>query len=207
MMKFSRKISHFLRRDTSGGATVEFVIVFPVLFFFVGFILLLAIDFFWMLTSQKAVERGAREAITRLPIAEVLIDQGRIINYALTSSADAGEPCQPGGNCAAVATYSCRGGTYINQNPAASCSSASFAEIYNIVLDLAPNTILPEDLTITYEDSGLGRATESYIPLVTVELQQARILSSFQWIDKFFAVGTTAQPTVAASLVGEHMGN
>jgi len=207
MVKFCKRFSHFIRRDTEGSATVEFVIIFPVLFFFVGFILLLAIDFFWMLTAQKAVERGAREAITRLPVAEVLMDQGRIRNYTLTSGADAGEPCEPGGNCAAVTSYSCRGGTYININSAAMCNNTTFTEIYNVVLNLAPNTILPEDLTITYEDSGLGRATESYIPLVTVELQQARILSSFQWIDRVFTLGTTAQPTVAASLVGENMGN
>ena len=207
MYQFCKRLAHFLRRNDSGGATVEFVIVFPVLFFFVGFILLLAFDFFWMLTSQKAVERGARLAITRLPVAEALIEQGRVINYTLTSNANPGEPCEPGSNCAAVRTYSCRGGTYINQNPAASCSATRFNEIYNIVLNLAPNTILPDDLTITYEDSGLGRATESYIPLVTVELQQTRILSSFKWLDRFFSVGAETQPTVAAALVGENMGN
>lgn len=200
------KIRHFLKHDTDGGPSVEFVIIFPVLFFFVGFILLLAFDFFWMLTSQKAVERGARVAITRLPVAESLIDQGRIINYTVANNAPAGESCLPGGNCAPIATFSCRGGSYINQNAAASCDATMFNEIYEAVRTLAPSSILPEDLTITYKDSGLGRATESYIPIVTVELQQSRILSSFKWIDQIFSLGKTASPTVAAALVGENMG-
>lgn len=195
-----------LRHDQDGGATLEFVIIFPVLIFFVGFIFLLAVDFFWMLTSQKAVERAAREAITRLPVAGVLIDQGRVINYTTAAGEAPGTPCQPGGNCATVATYACRGGAHINDDPSAACDVTRFNQIYNVVLNLAPNTILPEDLTITYEDSGLGRASESYIPLVTVELEQGRVLSSFKWIDSFFSVGAPTQPKVAAALVGESMG-
>jgi len=206
MKQIVSKFRHFLRRSEDGGATVEFVIIFPVLMFLIMFIFLLAVDFFWMLTSQKAVERGAREAITRLPVAGALIEQGRILNYDTAFGSNPGTPCQPGGQCAAVTTYTCRGGPFINADPTASCSADRFTEIYNVVLNLAPNTILPEDLTITYQDSGLGRASESYIPLVTVELQQARILSSFKWIDRFFAVGSPTQPVVAAALVGESLG-
>ena len=194
-------------RDISGAATVEFVIVFPVMFFFFGFILLLATDFFWMLTSQKAVERGARTAITRLPVADALVDQGRVVNYVTNSGVLAGTSCEPQGNCVAVPTYSCRGGSYIDADPAAECDATRFGDVFAVVQNLAPNTIQPEDLTITYEDSGLGRATESYIPLVTVELSQSRFLGSFRWIDSFFDVGSPSQPTVAAALVGESMGH
>ncbi len=208
MKSLRLNFKNFLKGDTSGSATVEFVIIFPVLFFFVGFILLLAFDFFWMLTSQKAVERGARLAVTMLPVPDALIEQGRVINYTLTTSADDGEPCLPGGNCAAVPTYSCRGGTYINQSTSPYCNVTRFNQIYDVVRNLAPNSIVPADLTVTYEDSGLGRATESYIPLVTVELQQTRVLSSFTWLERFFPIlGNTAVPTVAAAFVGENMGN
>lgn len=208
MMARLRRVGTFLRRDTSGGATVEFVIVFPVMFFLVGFILLLAFDFFWMLTSQKAVERGVREAITRQPVAGALVAHGRIVNYETLGASSDGAPCEPGGNCKAVPTYSCRGGPYINDDPTADCSPTRFNDIYNVVLNMAPNSIQPADLTITYEDSGLGRATESYIPLVTVELQQSRLFSSFVWIDGIFFSGSPpVQPKVAAALVGEGMGN
>lgn len=205
MRAFMLRFREFQRRQ-DGGATLEFVIIFPVLIFLILFIFLLAVDFFWMLTSQKAVERGAREAITRLPVADTLVAQGRIMNYQTISGALPGTPCQPGNICQAVTTYTCRGGSFINADPSANCDTDRFNEIYNVVLNLAPNTILPEDLTITYQDSGLGRASESYIPLVTVELQQARILSSFKLIDQFFAVGSPTQPTVAAALVGESLG-
>ena len=205
MQRLRQSFRAFLSRQ-DGGATLEFVIIFPVLIFLILFIFLLAVDFFWMLTSQKAVERGAREAITRLPVADALVSQGRIMNYQTVNGTLPGTPCQPGNQCVAVTSFTCRGGSYINANPSANCDNDRFNEIYNVVLNLAPNTILPEDLTITYQDSGLGRASESYIPLVTVELQQARILSSFKWIDNFFAVGSTTQPTVAAALVGESLG-
>ncbi len=206
MYKRLSSFRRYLRGKDNGGATVEFVIIFPVLIFFILFIFLLAVDFFWMLTSQKAVERGAREAITRLPVAGALVQQGRILNYPTELGASPGVPCQPGNQCTAITTYSCRGGAYINADPTANCDNDRFNDIYDVVLNLAPNTILPEDLTITYQDSGLGRASEAYIPLVTVELQQSRILSSFQWIDRFFSVGTPTQPTVAAALVGESLG-
>lgn len=205
MRRLRKDFRAFLGRQ-DGGATLEFVIIFPVLIFLILFIFLLAVDFFWMLTSQKAVERGAREAITRLPVADALVSQGRIMNYQTVNGALPGTPCQPGNQCVPVTSFTCRGGSFINANPSANCDSDRFNEIYNVVLNLAPNTILPEDLTITYQDSGLGRASESYIPLVTVELQQARILSSFKWIDNFFAVGSNTQPTVAAALVGESLG-
>lgn len=194
-------------KDERGGASVEFVIIFPVLFFLVGFILLLAIDFFWMLTSQKAVERGAREAIVRLPVAGALIEQGRVINYQSLGSVRPGTACEPQTICQAVSTISCRGGAFLDDDPAAACDTARFNEIYSVVQRLAPNGIEPRDLTITYEDSGLGRASESYIPLVTVQLEQTRVLMAFQWIDAFFAVGNPTQSIVAASLVGEHLGN
>ncbi len=208
MKSLRMNLSRFLKNDTNGNATVEFVIIFPVLIFFVGFILLLAFDFFWMLTSQKAVERGARMAVTKLPVAGVLIENGRVINYELITAANDGEPCLPGGNCAAVASHSCRGGTYINQSTSPYCDVTRFNEIYDTVRQFAPNSIIPADLTITYEDSGLGRATESYIPLVTVELRQTRVLSSFNFLDRFFpTLANTAVPTVAATFVGENMGN
>ena len=196
-----------LLEDQRGGASVEFVIIFPVLFFLVGFILLLAIDFFWMLTSQKAVERGAREAIVRLPVPGTLIDQGRIINYSSAGTVRAGVACEPDSNCQPIATIACRGGEFLDDDPTAACNQARFNEIYTVVQRLAPNGIEPRDLTITYEDSGLGRASESYIPLVTVQLEQTRVLWAFQWIDSFFAVGSPTQSIVAASLVGEHLGN
>jgi len=136
-----------------------------------------------------------------------LIEQGRIKNYVLAKNVDAGEPCEPGGNCAAIPTYSCRGGSYINLTTPDFCDVTRFTEIYDAVRQLAPKTILPEDLKITYENSDLGRATESYIPLVTVELQQTRILSSFKMVSKFITFGSTTTPTVAAAFVGENMGN
>lgn len=219
-MKLGQKFKRFLRDDEKGNATVEFVIVFPVLIGLVGFVFMLSVDFFWTLTSQKAVERGARAAITRLPVADALVDHGKVVLYQMehdtpgdittnyATGTQAGTPCEPGGFCMDIPTYSCRGGTYLSQNPAAACNAQRFTAIYAAVMELAPGSILPGDITITYTDSGLGRATESYIPLVTVSLDQSRQLLSFNWLKTFF--GSTANgtaPTVTASLVGEHLGN
>jgi hypothetical protein len=206
-MKRLRINASKFRTDQRGAASVEFVIIFPVLFFLVGFIFLLAIDFFWLLTSQKAVERGAREAIVRLPVADALVEQGRIVNYASIGNVRAGAACQPTGVCQEIATFTCRGGEFLNADPAASCDQSRFQTIYDVVVQLAPDNIQPRDLSITYQDSGLGRTSESYIPLVTVQLEHTRVLRAFAWIDDFFAVGGPTTSIVAASLVGEHLGN
>jgi len=213
-------LRRFFVKDQAGNATVEFVIVFPVLIGLVGFVFLLSVDFFWTLTSQKAVERGVREAITRLPVPDALVEHGKVITYSLSRSTpgdittnyatgtQSGTPCLPAGLCAEIAEISCRGGTYLDTSPGAACNAQRFTAIYDAVMTMAPGSILPGDLTITYTDSGLGRATESYIPLVTVTLDQSRQLVSFRWLKTFF--GSTSDgtaPTVSASLVGEHLGN
>ena len=219
-MTLSRKLRRFLCDDQSGNATVEFVIVFPVLIGLVGFVFLLAVDFFWTLTSQKAVERGVREAIVRLPVADALVKHGKIITYDLlhdtpgdlttnyATGTQSGIPCLPDGLCEAVPTMSCTGGAALDTSPAVNCNPQRFTAIYDAVMEMAPGSILPGDLTITYTDSGLGRATESYIPLVTVTLDQSRQLISFRWLQTFFGTTSTGTaPTVTASLVGEHLGN
>lgn len=225
-MTLLSKFIRFLRKDDRGNATVEFVIVFPVLIGLVAFVFMLSVDFFWTLTSQKAVERGARAAITRLPVPGALIKHGKIVTYEPFNISDPGDgapvvtnyitgsqsgvPCQPSGFCAAIDTYSCRGGSYLNEpgNEDALCDAQRFTAIYDAVKTLAPGSVLPGDITITYTDSGLGRATESYIPLVTVTMDQSGQLLSFAWLKRIF--GSTADataPSVAASLVGEHLGN
>lgn len=207
MRAFKSRVSEFLKKDQSGSTTVEIVIIFPVILFFAIFVFLLALDFFWLLTSQKAVERGAREAITSLPVAEKLVENGQIITYSEKSGFDAGVACEPSGRCETIATYSCRGGTYLSTNSNTGCDAAIFNRIYTAVRDLAPNGILPSDVTVTYEDSLLGRGSESYIPLVTVELKQTRVLGAFRWIDSFFSVGDPIEHTVAVTLVGESLSN
>lgn len=199
------KPPHFrrFRQDESGGTSVEFVLVFPIVFFFVIFIFMLAIDFFWLLTSQKAVETAAREAITRLPVATQLVEHGRVINYEGKSGTNAGEPCEPGDGCEPIQTYSCRGGSHLGSD----CDVTRFNQIYAKVVDFAPLSINPSELTIRYEDSRLGRASESYIPLVTVELTQTRVLKAFDWIESAFDVGEPTTSTVAVTLVGEYLGN
>lgn len=219
-MKLRTQLRRFIRQDEAGNATVEFVIVFPVLMMLVGFIFLIAVDFFWTLTSQKAVELGARAAITRLPVADVLVNHGRVVSYEMmrdtpgdittnyASGTQSGTPCEPGGYCEEIAAVSCRGGVHLDTGPDALCNAQRFTAIYDAVMEIAPGSTLPADLTITYTDSGLGRATESYIPLVTVTLDQSRQLHSLAWLKRFISTAPQGTaPTVTASLVGEHLGN
>lgn len=201
------RVSEFLRRDERGSTTVEVVLIFPVVFFFAIFVFLLALDFFWLLTSQKAVERGARVAITQLPVPGVLVKNGQIINYQEKPGYDAGVACHPADVCTAVQSYSCRGGSYIDLDSTVGCNPGRFNRVFQTVYEMAPNGILPSDLTITYEDSLLGRGSESYIPLVTVELRQTRVLGAFRWIDSFLSAGDPVERTVSVTLVGESLAN
>jgi Flp pilus assembly protein TadG len=201
-------------KDRAAGPTVEFVIIFPVLIFFVFFVFLLSVDFFWMLTAQKAVERGVREAVVRLPSANALVDPatGSLRVYTVPSSSPAvpGDDCTPAVGaslCNGFATVSCTGGSTVSSDGAPdSCTPARMEAIVEAVQKFIPSAE-PADITVTYSDSLLGTAFGPYIPLVTLELQQSQEVFAFSWVDDIFNVGTAQQPTVSSSLIGELLEN
>ena len=170
MRRLRLSLSRF-RRDTDGAATVEYVILFLPFISLIFFIFEVAIAYHWALSAQKAVEQGARAATVRAPVATPLVRTtgfgDAVIQRPKTAGAVDGGACYLG-NCEAVPTISCTGGTSLD---ATACDADQFNEIFQVVRKLAYN-IDPEDVTITYEDVLLGHAGDPYVPLVTVSIRQ-----------------------------------
>lgn len=185
-------------REEDASATVEYVLVFVPLMVMIFFIFEMAMAYHWTLAAQKGVENGVRYAITKPPIHSALLDSGGdILKYTKNSAAAPGDLCLFGANCSTIATVTCTGGTGL----AAECDATEMAQIVQVVSTHAYG-LAAEDLTITYEESGLGRATEPVIPIVTVTIASR----DFPLGLSLFGVDTRL-PTVSASLVAENLGN
>lgn len=186
------------RKDESGAATVEFVLVFVPLIMIIFFIFEMAMAYHWALAAQKGVEKGARLAITQLPVHDTLVDtNGRIKTYDLAGTTVAGDLCLFTGRCTYVPTAVCTGGIYLD----GACDATRFATLLSAVSQHAYG-LRPENLTVSYRESGLGRATEPFVPIVTVTISSR----AFPLGLSLFSVDTQL-PAVSASLVGEFLQN
>jgi hypothetical protein len=185
------------RREEDAAATVEYVIVFVPLMTMIFFIFEMAMAYHWTLAAQKGVENGVRFAVTQLPIHSGLLDdEGRVVIYQKSGGATPGQLCYFGTNCSAIATLSCTGGAAL----APECEATRFGQLVQVVAQHAYG-LDPADLSITYEESGLGRATETVIPIVTVSIasREFPLGLSLLGVD-------TMLPAVSASLVAESLG-
>lgn len=186
------------RRDEEAAATVEYVIVFVPLMVMIFFIFEMAMAYHWALAAQKGVENGVRFAVTQLPVHASLIDtDGTIVKYQKTGSTEAGDLCYFGTNCTAIAPVTCTGGSSL----AGDCSAARMAQLLAVV-SVHAYGLEPESLSITYDESGLGRATETVIPMITVSISSREfpLGLSLLGID-------TRLPAVSATLVAENLGS
>lgn len=185
-------------RDENGAATVEYVLIFVPLMVMIFFIFEMAMAYHWALAAQKGVENGVRFAVTQRPLHDSLIDtDGSIVKYTITGSTKPGDLCYFASNCSSVATVVCSGGASL----AADCDASAMAQLLSVVSEHAYG-LDADSLTITYEESGLGRATETVIPIITVSIsaREFPLGLSLLGID-------TRLPAVSATLVAENLGS
>lgn len=170
-------------RDQRGAAMLEYALVLP-LFLLIFFAL---VDFgrygsdFVM--TQKAMERGARVAVVRPPAcAGVPATHTRPAQQpGGTAPSRFGTPCRLGGVCANPGTISC----------GLDLSDGTASEIWDRIRNVVPNTVRPEDVTISYAfDERLGFLGGPYVPLVTLELTGA----SFDFVTPLAGLAALAVP-------------
>lgn len=169
---------HKFRSDERGAASLEFVIIFLPLMLLIFLIVQVAIAFHWSLSAQKGLEVGARIAAVNVPVPAPLVlttAQGTsAINRSAANGFNTGDFCFEGG-CAAVPTITCSGSDFTpapdGTLPATDCNFQRFKEIYDAVDTFAYQLELT-DLTVTYEDVGLGRVGRPYVPLITVSISE-----------------------------------
>ncbi|MEM9050000.1 MAG: hypothetical protein AAGC92_14925 [Pseudomonadota bacterium] len=177
---------------------MEYVLIFVPLIVMIFFIFEMAMAYHWALAAQKGVENGVRYAVTQTPIHNSLVDtDGTIVKYDMTGSTEAGDLCYFGTNCTAIASVTCTGGPSL----ASECDAARMSTLLSVVSEHAYG-LDAESLTITYDESGLGRATETVIPIITVSIsaREFPLGLSLLGID-------TRLPAVSATLVAENLGS
>lgn len=196
----SRRLRAALRRFLRGGdasATVEYALIFVPLMVMIFFIFEMAMAYHWALAAQKGVENGVRYAVTLAPIhASLIAADGTVARYEKAEAARAGDLCYFGTNCTSLVTVSCQGGSLMGDD----CDAGRLGQLLQVVGAHAYG-LEPENLMVTYEESGLGRATETVIPIVTVSIgaREFPLGLSLLGID-------TKLPAVSASLVAENLG-
>jgi hypothetical protein len=193
----TRRLGRFAREE-GASAPVEYVLVFVPLMVMIFFIFEMAMAYHWALAAQKGVENGVRYAVTQQPVHTGLLDPGGdLMRYAPAAGAEAGDLCYFGTNCASIPKLVCKGGAAMGPD----CDAGALSRLMSVVGEHAYG-LEAESLSVTYEESGLGRATETIIPVVTVSIaaRDFPLGLSLLGID-------TKLPPVSATLVAENLGS
>ena len=172
-------------RDEDGGLLVEVTVMIPIIFLFI----LGAIDFLFAFyqwnAAAKAVQVGARIAAVSTPVVNGL---NALSNAVVSVSVPVGSPmpsfrvaCSGAGTCSSC-TGTCTGVAGYNANAmntivygrgdnALSCNNAT--SIYDAGMCDIFSRIAPANVSIVYEQTGLGFAGRSGgpVPSITVSLQ------------------------------------
>ena len=206
-----------LARDDDGGPLVEVAVTLPLLIMFLlGGVDLLNAFYQWN-AAAKAVELGARIAAVSDPVASglnALPDNALSATVALGSPMPAFTIVCDGGEATCACTGAACGGTGAYSDEAmdfivygrrgkkacAPVRSEYFAGMCNIF-----ERILPQYVTVTYTQTGLGFAGRSLgpVPTITVSLNDGS--SKFKLPFKFYFLPFTAVPvpSMATTITAE----
>ncbi len=181
-----------LARDQDGAATVEFVVIFLAFISVMFFVVEVALYMFFIASLEKAAEVGVRAAVVSSPVAP-----GVPATIEKDPAGIYGRKCSLGGQCVPFATASCTGAT---------CTAGDFNRILNHMKGFNAG-ITAENVTITYQDVGIGFAGGPTVPMITVAISgvpyQTGIFSLLLGPGGTGALGTL--PSRSASMTGEDL--
>lgn len=186
----TRKFPRFLD-SSDGSSTIEFVVIFFAFMATFFFVVEATLYLFFTATLQKAAQAGVRAAVVSTPIAAgvpltITRSAGGVFGV---SCSDASAPCVP------FASVSCTG---------AACDPAQFGRIFAHMRGFA-GQLQPENVTITYQDIGLGFAGGPTVPLVTVRISGVAFQTGIVGLLLTNANVLAALPPQAASMTGEDL--
>jgi len=188
----SRKLRKFVK-DTAGSSMVELSLILPMFFLAAGG----SIDFgyaFWQWNAAaKAVEAGARTAATSNPVSSDLANPASLATMQAGVTPGAAFPyfirvCNG-------ATAACSGGTY------------DAAAMANIVGSMSPflAAIKTANVTVTYEQTGLGFACRPGGPVPTITVKLQNITFNFLFLNLIPGVAAITMPAMTTTMTGEDM--
>jgi Flp pilus assembly protein TadG len=189
-----RPLTSFLRSDRA-SVTVEFVAIFPFFLFVAFFVMEVTLAFFWWKTAEKAAHIGARVAIVSNIAAGGVPNRNGIATDAISGTlcSDASNPCVSFGPVTCDST---------------SCDAATFDRVVGRMQNIF-GVIQDQNVTITYENTGLGFAGGPTVPLVTVNLSGIQFQTGIVSILGNFIGGDenalTTLPDISATLTGEDL--
>jgi Flp pilus assembly protein TadG len=180
-------------KDDNAAATIEFIVVFLAFISMMMFIVEMAIYMFFMVSLEKAAEAGVRYAALSQPVTNQPV--------AATNDPDdsvRGQDCSASGDgCDEFTTRRCTG---------SGCNTTRMNRLLEHMQGYNA-TIRRQNVTVTYEDVGIGFAGGPTVPMVTVTISGIRFETGiFRLLIGNSANGLGTLPTRSASMTGEALG-
>ena len=182
--------------NTDGSTTIEFVTIFLALIAVIFFVLEMTLYMFFMATLEKAAQAGVRTAVVSEPVVySAEFDEKR--RNAKVSSGIFGISCSHGSSpCVDYGTIECTGSD--------ECVEGDFARIL-VHIQRISGQVKEDNVTIRYQNVGLGYAGGPVIPLVSVSISGVQYQTGiFGLLIKNTGVLDTL-PSRSASMTGEDL--
>ena len=202
-------------RDQAGSVLVEFTVLLPIFFLLVlGSVDFLLAMYQWN-AAAKAVQLGARIAATSTPVATGLRGLSTAVlggtvtvgdsmpSFAVTCNG-ATTTCACIGTCTGVSGYSSSAmNTIVYGRGSTSCGDAT-ANYHAGMCDIFPR-IAPVNVSITYEQTGMGYAgrPDGPVPTVTVKLQN--LTFQLYFAGALLPFNSLTMPAMTTTITGEDL--
>lgn len=181
--------------ESSGLALTEALMVVPILMLVCGAMIEFGMMVFQWNQTVKAMQVGARRAAVSTPLTDI----SALSSYG--SAVAQGDPVPMPASTAAPRSVSCGAGA----NP---CDADALARLMNGsdddgsgitgIRDVAP-FIQPENIRITYQESGLGYVGRPFGPVLTVTLEVRNLAFDLLLLDTLLSVNIPAHPVAITS--------
>jgi hypothetical protein len=194
--------------DARGASMVEFSIIAFLLFTLTGGLVDFAVGFYQWNSASKALQQGARLASVSDPVDSSLKNwDGLDISGTVP-----GGPFPAFNRVCSGATQSCSGGgTYVGtamntivygrgQNTCGVIGADKTPAICNIF-----PRIQPENVIITYQNTGLGFAGRPGGPVPTITIELTGLTFNFAFLNGLMGFGPITMPPMKTTATGEDM--
>lgn len=179
-------------RNEDASATIEFLLVFLAFIGTMMFVIETTLYLFFMNSLEKAAEAGARAAVVSQPVTS---------SFTATMPPDQGirgEDCTDD-NCRAVSTFTCIG------DGGAGCNSARLDRLVRLMRHYN-GAIAAENVTVVYDEVGIGFAGGPNVPMVTVRVSGVPFKTGiFGLLLETIPNGLGTLPARAATMTGEDL--
>jgi Flp pilus assembly pilin Flp len=199
------KRSAHLAQDTSGAAMIEFAIIAFLFFVLTGGLVDFALAIYQWNSASKAVQLGARLAAVSNPVSSDLKTLTGLEGGALP-----GEPFPAFVRVCSGASQSCSGGgtydvaamdTLVYGRGQTSCGTVG-ADQFAGMCDVF-NRIQPQNVIVTYRQTGLGFAGRPGGPVPTITVELTGLTFDFVFLSSL--LGAITMPAMKTTATGEDL--